>query len=459
MVTPYHLGIDLYTRGAFAELWSFVWIPLILLFVHRLSHGSLWAFAGLAVSYALLIGTHLPTTLIFSLVPVVYAWFVAEKGRRVGPVIFVGVGMALGVGLAAIYLYPAMMMQPYVFVDRMMLGHFSYSNWLLLSGFYYEQNVDLRPFYRLLFMFLDLICLMIAAVLLVRDSEDPVVKRVAIGWFAIGSIALLMMTDLSRPVWYLLPTLQRVQFPFRFGVVASVATTVLLVFAVARIRETVTTQLFGSSIVIMFCVFLWLPFAGWGFSQYATPVKAEDVELKERVIRERRDQAEYRPRWSQTMDAIDWNASTNEDEWSDRIADEYSSLVVRTGAGDPNATKAEIASGAGTVEVISRKPREILLHTSTTTLSSMRVLQFYYPGWQARVADNNALLEGRPTKPDGLLSVDVPAGDHQIVVELVKTDAERLAQLVCAISATCIICYAFVLSGLALARKWDIWVL
>ena len=453
MITPYHLVIDLYTRSSFAELWSFAWIPLILLSVHRLSRGSRWAFAGLAVSYALLIGTHLPTTLIFSLVPIVYAWFVSEKGRRLRTVVFVALSIVLGVGLAAIYLYPAMTMQDAVFVDRMSLGHFSYSNWLFVSNFYYEQDVDLRPVYRLFFAFVDLTVLMAAAFFLTRRSENVAAKKMAACWCAVGIAAVFMTTDLSRPVWDMITTLQKVQFPWRFGVVLSVSATALLVLAVPKIREAASQRPLSMGSVVLFCAFLWLPFAAWGFAHYAEPVKPEDVAFKEKIIREKRDQAEYRPRWSQTMAALDWNASKNEDEWSDKLEQEYESLINRTGARDPSVPKAAFTSDGGQVEVKSWRPRKIVLHTSAPSPSSMRILQFYYPGWQAHVVDSDAPLDVHPTEPDGLLSMDVPAGDHEILVELAKTDAERIGQLISAISAAWLILYAVVVGGMSFRRE------
>ncbi len=452
MITPYHLVIDLYTRSSFAELWSFAWIPLILLFVHRLSRGSRWAFAGLAVSYALLIGTHLPTTLIFSLVPISYAWFVSDKGRRSRTIVLLAASMSLGVGLAAIYLYPAMTMQDAVFVDRMILGHFSYSNWLFVSNLYYEQDVDLRPIYRLFYVFVDLIVLITAAFFLVRKSEEAATKRIANFWLVVGIAAALMTTDLSRPVWSLVTTLQKVQFPWRFGVVLSISATALLVLAVPKIRQTISTAGFSMGIVVLFCIFLWIPFAAWGFTHYAAPVKLDDVVFKEKVIHEKRDQAEYRPRWSQTMDALDWNESKNEDEWSDKLEHEYESLIERTGARDPNVPRAAITASSDRVEVVSSRPREMRVRTAAPSASSLRILQFYYPGWQARLSDTAAPLDVRATEPDGLVSVNVPAGEHEIVVELAKTDAERIGQLSSAISAISLILYAVAVGGIALRR-------
>src|SRR4051812_33983678 len=112
-----------------------------------------------------------------------------------------------------------MTMQGDVFVERMSSGHFAYSNWLMVSGFYYERDVDLRPIWRIFFVFVNFVVFAVGAFYLVLKSDDRSKRKAAICWFVVGIGAALMMTDLSRPIWSLATTLQRVQFPFRFGVV------------------------------------------------------------------------------------------------------------------------------------------------------------------------------------------------------------------------------------------------
>lgn len=65
MVAPYHLAIDLYTRGAVAELWGFVWLPFVMLFVAAQARRTKGTFLGIAITYALLMMTHLPTVVCF----------------------------------------------------------------------------------------------------------------------------------------------------------------------------------------------------------------------------------------------------------------------------------------------------------------------------------------------------------------------------------------------------------
>lgn len=78
MALPYHLAVDFYIRFAFAELWTFVWMPLILLLSLKINDGKLSSILWLALSLALLILTHLPTLIIF--MPVFVGHFFIYSG-------------------------------------------------------------------------------------------------------------------------------------------------------------------------------------------------------------------------------------------------------------------------------------------------------------------------------------------------------------------------------------------
>jgi uncharacterized membrane protein len=107
MILPYHLAVDFYRRAAIGEYWTFVWMPLVLYFTRRIAAGSRRDVVGLTVTYALLIMTHAPITLIFSLIPPSYVLFIAEKNQISKALIRTVASMLLGIGLSAIYLAPA----------------------------------------------------------------------------------------------------------------------------------------------------------------------------------------------------------------------------------------------------------------------------------------------------------------------------------------------------------------
>ena len=105
MILPYHLQIDLYTRFAFAEFWSFVWLPLIFLGLRQLIQGQTSGRLLLPLALALQVMTHLPTFI--TLLPVLGGYtllLVSRNGLRC--MIIALLSMLLGVLLSAIYWPP-----------------------------------------------------------------------------------------------------------------------------------------------------------------------------------------------------------------------------------------------------------------------------------------------------------------------------------------------------------------
>ena len=66
MLLPYHFEINLWRRQDIGELANYIWMPLILYYTEKMFDGR-HAFAGLAVSYALMMLSHLPSALLFSI--------------------------------------------------------------------------------------------------------------------------------------------------------------------------------------------------------------------------------------------------------------------------------------------------------------------------------------------------------------------------------------------------------
>jgi hypothetical protein len=136
------------------------------------------------------------------------------------------------------------------------------------------------------------------------------------------------------------------------------------------------------------------------------------------------------------MAAIDWELSVDEDFWDQFMNRDVESLLQRVGSSAEHQPTPTIIEGIGRAEINARRPREIDLHVETTTGVSLTVPQFYYPYWTAQlVGETNSLMLG-PSEPDGLLSLRVPPGDHQIQLRLKRSGAELWGQI---ISMACLI--------------------
>lgn len=117
--SPYHLVADLYIRGGLAESWAFAWMPFILWFTIRLIRGERLASVGIAITYSLLIVSHLFTTLLFTPIPIAVAvYFRGHSGRAqtLGRLLR---AIILGAALSAVYLLPALNHAKYVSAQRL----------------------------------------------------------------------------------------------------------------------------------------------------------------------------------------------------------------------------------------------------------------------------------------------------------------------------------------------------
>ena len=437
MATPYHLASDLYVRGSLAEYWAFIWMPLILYFTHRIMQGNRLAVAGCALSYALLIMTHLPVTVIFSPIPVCYAFFMASREQKIKVTGWTMVAMMLGIGASFVYLWPALTMQNLVFLERMTTGYFSYKNWLFFT------NLSLWPSekFLVLLVIVDLTGIACCTFVISRGNANRENARLNAFWFAVASVGILMMTQLSAPIWLGVSILQKIQFPWRFNAIVSLATTALLALAISSFRKRESRSFKIATAIAALLVVAWIPGTGWAIWQ-AYPFHIsdqEDVDYKKREIAERREVPEYYPRWNLPMAEMNWECSVDEDEWDSQLNSRFQSLLQRVDDSSGNLSRVKIVEGTGEVNVSSWKPGEIRLQTTSSTGMRLNVSQFYYPNWSAILFSEQQAINVQPSQPDGLISLSIPGGDHEVLLKLQQSPAETVGELVSSISVAAVV--------------------
>lgn len=194
MAAPYHLA-DFYGRGALAETCAIALIPLLALGLKRVANGQ--GFALLALAYAAIIATHLPLALLASLFLVAPYALILAKGRPRALLAFVA-PLALGIGLAAVYLVPALMLEPYrdaavLWSDPLLRPE----HWLLVYGAATGMA---------------LISLKVIAVVALPALFMAVRWRSS--WARYAILCCLVVAGLLPFLWSL-PLIRSVQFPFR----------------------------------------------------------------------------------------------------------------------------------------------------------------------------------------------------------------------------------------------------
>lgn len=410
---PYHLAINLYERAALAEFWAFVWMPLILFFVHDMSRRRLISFTGVALSYALLVGTHPPTTLMFSLIPLGYAYTIAEKRQRIFALALTAGAMAFGLCLSAVYVLPVLFMQRFVAINDMLVDY--RDNFLFSHLAPWDLEIEIH------WAVWTTIALAAYTYKVVARFGAEKVKRASAFWACVAAISFLMMLPLSNFVWWLLKPLQRIQFPWRFNSILCIAATGLVALALSSLKRPLAVS---TKLTLGFACLLalsWLPLTGWVVRQSYPVFNPNEgmIAFSRQKLRERRDQPEYRPVWTRGF--------------NERA---FEPLLQRIGKTGDSTVRVRVVEGAGEAIIERWQPRDIHLRVESAEGVVLHVGQFYYAGWAGHLDTTEGRLVVRPSPHDGVLRVEVPRGRHGVLLRLERRWPEIAGLLISLLSAT-----------------------
>lgn len=404
VAAPYHTIADLYIRGAFAELFAFVWAPLIFYFAHRINDGERLAPIGLAVSYALLVASHLPTAMIIPPFPIGYALFTAKPEERKKSALLTLAAMALGLGLSAIYLLPAVTMREFVSMQELMKPDVRFEKWFIF-GSLWPQGLRAHLDWIVASALIAAGC----AFFVSSFDQDEQARQERWFWMIAALIVVFLMTPLSSPVWRALPLLQNIQFPFRFNTILALAVSALLALGFHSMNKSGKRIRICRGIVALIALF-WLiatPALAWrGYKthhQFSAP--------RSQLVGYDLDALEYRPRW------VD----------RDRF-------IVQAGKASGDADRMFVSEGKAEAKIETWRPGKIVLSVRSEAGAKLDVRQYFFPGWQARTLGNDYQLSAQPAPVSGLLRFIAPAGDHRIELRLVPARAEQAGKIISAIS-------------------------
>jgi hypothetical protein len=249
------------------------------------------------------------------------------------------------------------------------------------------------------------------AFFIVRLSRTNARPSKATIWFLVALSSFFMMTPLSRPVWQLLPTLQKIQFPFRFNTVLTLATTALVAFAVSHSRGR-GRKLFAAALVIFAGVSIYSLAQRAYYSYPAHYIDQSIIESTNNRFARRRDTNEFRPRWVVSIEEA-----------------ELEVLLGQIGTTSGELNKVSVVPGNPSISIQRWLPREIEFHLVSKSDVSLNVSQFYFPGWSVRL-NNGEAKATQPSKPGGLIRIDVPSGEHTVTLRLEKRWPEVGGELI-----------------------------
>ena len=442
---PYHLA-DTYLRGALAEAFAFVFLPLCLWAMHRqMAGGNMRYFVLLCLSFAGLILTHNLTALIFTPVLLGYLalnWFLTGRGRA-GTLALAS--LAVGVLLATFYWLPVLMETRYVGLaanigapgyERHLAAPTEFLSFSPLFAYPPDLGggVD-NPFYPLGVIYA---LLLLAGVGLLgwlwarpreRGSDVPGSVPGGLRWplfffLMVAVISIFMMLNWSLPVWRLTQgLLASLQYPWRFMTLTTLAVAVVTasLFTLARDRtqgagpwRTWLQYTLGVGLIVI------LMFHGLG-------------ELPMLMLPLEEDQVTVQRMWEEDFAARQIGAT-----WTA----EYVPIWVKAdrsvvGLPPPDLEQLE------TRDLSPEEIPEVELGLQGQLSSWMRVKSpqeftlrfhtFYFPGWRVYLDGTEA-----PVYPSGdlaLLSVDLPPGEHQVLLRFEDTGPRLVGNLISMLTA------------------------
>ena len=214
MLAPYQL-FNFYQRGAIAEFFATAVLPFVLWGMKRMIDGKPRSFALTALAYGTLVMSHLPLAFLGSLF--LFWPYALVSARASRPLLLrIAGALALGVALSAVYLVPAIALEPYrSAADLWTLPYLQPASWSLWRASAWSDQT-----FRA--VFLVGAALAIPAVGLVARARSP---------WAVWTVVCLAVSVGAIPLLWSLPVLRWVQFPFRLLPVAELTLVTALMLA------------------------------------------------------------------------------------------------------------------------------------------------------------------------------------------------------------------------------------
>jgi hypothetical protein len=349
-------------------------MPLILYATARLARGdTLGARILLSCGYALLLATHLFTTLLFTPVALGYAAVLSTPQGRGRALLIQIQGALTGAALSAVYLVPALVYERYIPAARLIevRPDYRFEQNFLFSG---SSNAFLGTVSRFTAWTAAVAVLCYVAVLLGGRE-----RREANWWAVVGTLSVALMLPLSNVIWRTVPLLRLIQFPFRANILLTLATAALSGLALAALRA---SRNWRSTALVCLAM---LMAAGW-----IVP-----------LVRS----MSYQHSWATEAVNVDY-LITAWAQWTDP------KLVSLRGISGVDAGSRVVAEH-GSVTVNKWQPRSIEFQVNSPGPTQVTVRQLYFPGWTA------SPFNVQPARSTGLISIFVPPGTNTVSLKLV----------------------------------------
>jgi len=464
ILVPYR-ALDIYVRGALAESFSFVWLPLILWSFYKLQNTgkSVYVYTS-AIFLALLMITHNLIFLPFILLLPFYLLFLLWKSENKKR-FFVNCQLSIVIcfSLSAFFWLPALLEKKFTIVDQLLLVnlasykiHFVYPqqlwNWAWGFGGSAAGLADGISFkIGKLHILASIAALLLAIIHLIKTKfsngqlpalqksqhetySNRIEKSSAKIWrvncqlstvfFALFLISAFLTTFYSQFIWELIPPLGYLQFPWRLLTFTALFSSILAGAFVYLLKVPILRLVVTIILVIL--------------------VFAPNLKLfKPQFYRENlTDQI------ATSKEVINWDISSSSFEYLPKGVEltksNLGTNIINIKKEDIPNKKVIVINPQAEINNLIIKPHEVSFSINSPTNSQIRANIFNFPGWQAQIDDQ--IVEVDDNNKLKLIDLNIPAGKHRVTIEFRNTPVRQMGNLISL--------FSFALILILIAKQW-----
>ncbi|MCH7640862.1 glycosyltransferase family 39 protein [Patescibacteria group bacterium] len=423
LFTPYR-AVDIYVRGSFGEVWGFVFMPLILLSLLRLSKersGKNVFLLGLGV-FGLILSHNssafifLPLAIIFGLILV----FVSKYKKYVfKSLIF---AFTLGIGLSAYYWMPAVIESKYIQPGSPfnLIDHFPFIRQLVIPSWGYGASVwgpDDGLSFQVGILNLLLVLISPFSYLLFKDRWSKHKRALFSFSFTSFLLAIFFMNIRSLPLWNLIPLSTYIQFPWRLLLLTTLFSSILGGFAIEALHKKFKYFYIPLVFVVLAIGLTW---------NYFKPEKIIKV-----------DDDYYLRRFFANITS-EGRTDTLSDEYKNNIED-YLPVTIWTDERPLEVPKSKIEVLDGQVEFEEISSTYYKAFVDSDKGTTLTLHSYYFPGWKAWVDGRES--EIIPQSPHGDMKLIIDPGEHSVVIRFTNTPVRTTSNLISLVTWTGMISY------------------
>jgi hypothetical protein len=432
MYVPFHL-VEIFVRSAYAEFMTLAIIPLLFwAFTELIAAPSLRRMALAGLAYGVLVLTHNASFLTFTPLLMVYILYLVTAKSKfrvksfVLPALSAIAAGLLGLALAAIYLIPLITEIRFIKVEQWTSGSYDYlQHFVYFSQFFspewsygYAGVGLLDDFsYQLGIVVYVLVTFALVSILTRRFPHHGTAL-----FFLVSTILIiLLMSTLAEPVWRILPIASLVQFPWRLlGMTAFTMSVVAgsqfannklqIANGEAQIadRKSQIENRKSFTPLYLLCLTIVLASLPYTLPQY--------TEI---------------PAWAEIpLAVVNWDRASIEDRVGMvSVTEEQpqtSPMEQQFLNGEP-LTVAGIIAGQGTVETLRHGGASDEVRVVAAEPVTLQFYTYDYPGWHVTLDGQSIAHRYEP--PYGLITVDVPPGEHILLLRMGTTPPRTLGAI------------------------------